>query len=101
MTRLPQASKSKITLRATSTALALAVLFATASQSAQAQTYRVLYTFTGVPDGAAPEAGVVRDAEGNLYGTTLAGGDFTCNQLGCGVVFKNGYGGKGNPALRV
>src|ERR1700722_4529662 len=34
---------------------------------------RVLYSFTGVPDGLNPEAGLVRDASGNLYGTTTAG----------------------------
>jgi uncharacterized repeat protein (TIGR03803 family) len=34
----------------------------------------VLYTFTGAADGAAPYAGVIRDAAGNLYGTTLQGG---------------------------
>lgn len=38
-----------------------------------------------VGDGVLPYAGVVGDAEGNLYGTTWAGGDPNCN---CGVVFK-------------
>jgi uncharacterized repeat protein (TIGR03803 family) len=95
MKNLPLASISKTTLRSATIALAFAVLFgALATQSAQAQTYTVLYTFTGVPDGAEPEAGLVRDAEGNLYGTTLAGGDSTCNQLGCGVVFKIDTAGK-------
>jgi uncharacterized repeat protein (TIGR03803 family) len=28
------------------------------------------------------------DSKGSLYGATKYGGDFTCNQLGCGVVFK-------------
>jgi uncharacterized repeat protein (TIGR03803 family) len=31
----------------------------------------VLYSFTGGPDGARPEAALWRDAAGNLYGTTL------------------------------
>jgi uncharacterized repeat protein (TIGR03803 family) len=35
--------------------------------------------------GATPEAGLVADASGNLYGTTSAGGAFACN---CGVVFR-------------
>jgi uncharacterized repeat protein (TIGR03803 family) len=45
----------------------------------------VLYAFAGGMDGINPQAGVVRDAWGNLYGTTSAGGDLTCN---CGTVFK-------------
>jgi uncharacterized repeat protein (TIGR03803 family) len=36
--------------------------------------YTVLYNFTGRPDGANPQAGVIRDSAGNLYGTTLGGG---------------------------
>ncbi len=33
----------------------------------------VLFSFSG-PDGKAPFAGLIRDAAGNLYGTTIAGG---------------------------
>ena len=43
----------------------------------------VLYSFTGGVDGASPNAGVIRDAAGNLYGTTTGGG-ISSN----GVVFK-------------
>ena len=43
----------------------------------------VLYSFTGGADGAFPEAGVIRDSAGNLYGTTTRGG--TEDQ---GVVYK-------------
>ena len=42
-------------------------------------------------DGINPEAGVILDATGNLYGTTNQGGDF-----GGGTVFElapNGSGG--------
>lgn len=42
---------------------------------AEAQSLTVLYNFTGSPDGAAPFADLVRDSEGNLYGTTLVGGN--------------------------
>jgi len=43
----------------------------------------VLYSFTGGADGAYPFAPLVRDAAGNLYGTTAQGGT-----SGDGVVFK-------------
>ena len=37
-------------------------------------TESVLYSFAGHPDGKFPWAGLVRDAAGNFYGTTLYGG---------------------------
>src|SRR5579862_5142972 len=36
--------------------------------------YHVLYTFAGGTDGANPWSGLLRDAAGNLYGTSEAGG---------------------------
>jgi uncharacterized repeat protein (TIGR03803 family) len=45
----------------------------------------VLHNFSGGADGANPEASLLRDAAGNLYGTTLAGG-----ASGAGTVFKLG-----------
>jgi uncharacterized repeat protein (TIGR03803 family) len=48
-----------------------------------AGTESILYDFTGGVHGANPIAGLVRDAQGNLYGTTKAGGLF-----GLGTVFK-------------
>jgi uncharacterized repeat protein (TIGR03803 family) len=49
----------------------------------------VLYTFLGGTDGAFPVNGLLRDDAGNLYGTTLNGGDFSCSVLrsGCGVAW--------------
>jgi uncharacterized repeat protein (TIGR03803 family) len=74
---------SKIALRAATVTLALVVVLGlVATQSAQAQTFSVLYNFTGSSDGAYPYAGVVRDNAGNLYSTTEGGGS------GYGVVFK-------------
>jgi uncharacterized repeat protein (TIGR03803 family) len=57
----------------------------------------MLHEFTGGADGGLPEAGVIFDAAGNLYGTTAYGGDSTkCPEVGgpvppivgCGVVFE-------------
>jgi uncharacterized repeat protein (TIGR03803 family) len=48
---------------------------------------KVLFNFPGGPDGAQPETGVVRDAAGNLYGTTQAGGGSEF-EAGQGVVFE-------------
>jgi uncharacterized repeat protein (TIGR03803 family) len=55
----------------------------------------VLYAFKGGADGANPTAGVIRDAQGNLYGTTYYGGDLSCGSgAGCGTVFKLSKTGK-------
>jgi len=50
----------------------------------------VLHTFTGGAGGLNPQGGLLRDEEGNLYGTTVGGGDTSsCSPTyGCGVVFK-------------
>lgn len=55
-------------------ALFLGALTIIATQAVQAQTYTVLYNFTGGQDGALPSAGVTMDAAGNIYGTTFQGG---------------------------
>ncbi len=47
----------------------------------------VLHAFANGSDGAFPEAGVIRDKKGSLFGTTSVGGS-DCNSGGCGVVFK-------------
>jgi|HubBroStandDraft_1064217.scaffolds.fasta_scaffold10059_3 uncharacterized repeat protein (TIGR03803 family) len=49
----------------------------------------VLYSFTGGDDGGEPFAGLIRDAQGNLYGTTYSGGKHVID----GVVFKLDAGG--------
>jgi uncharacterized repeat protein (TIGR03803 family) len=58
---------------------------------ANAQTYSVIYNFTGGQDGSTPKAGVTLDEAGNLYGTTATGASFSgnCNPIGgCGTVFE-------------
>jgi uncharacterized repeat protein (TIGR03803 family) len=51
-------------------------------------TETVLYSFTGPPDGAGPNGGLILDAAGNLYGTTQAGGNSSACSGGCGTIFK-------------
>ncbi|HEX4157665.1 MAG TPA: choice-of-anchor tandem repeat GloVer-containing protein [Rhizomicrobium sp.] len=57
-----------------------------------------IYAFTGTSDGGVSQANLVFDAAGNLYGTTVYGGNSGCvGDYGCGVVFelspgKNGWG---------
>jgi uncharacterized repeat protein (TIGR03803 family) len=46
-------------------------------------TYKVLHSFTGGSDGGVPEATLIFDKAGNLYGTTYLGGTY-----GFGVVFE-------------
>ena len=57
--------------------------------SGNGATERVLYRFSGSPDGCSPSAEVVSDREGNLYGTTAYGGASNCGPYGeCGTVFE-------------
>jgi uncharacterized repeat protein (TIGR03803 family) len=56
---------------------------------AQAQTFTVLYSFKGPPDGQSPTGGIVRDGSGDLYGVTYGGGV----SFG-GTAFKFGSSGK-------
>jgi uncharacterized repeat protein (TIGR03803 family) len=56
-------------------------------------TETVLHSFcskTSCSDGLFPSAGLLRDAKGNLYGTTTYGGTGNCpdSNGGCGTVFK-------------
>jgi uncharacterized repeat protein (TIGR03803 family) len=74
--------------------LIFVLLFMTlTAQPAQAQSFQVIYNFTGGADSY-PEAGLTIDRAGSLYGTTAGFGD--CN--GCGEVFRLDSGPSGwNP----
>ena len=80
----------RMRLGATAVTLLAAILVSFALMpTAWAQTYKVLYNFTGGSDGAYPVAGLTMDANGTLYGITREGGLQTqyC-YTGCGTVFK-------------
>jgi uncharacterized repeat protein (TIGR03803 family) len=65
--------------------------FGTVFKLDNAGNHHLLYSFPGGfsgPDGAAPFGGLIRDAAGNLYGTTNSGGLY-----GWGTVFKLGPSG--------
>jgi hypothetical protein len=55
-------------------------------------TETVLRTFSGGSDGSEPQAELIADETGALYGTTVLGGNVNpqgpCGVDGCGVAFK-------------
>lgn len=68
------------------------------ASTATGYTETVLHRFASSPDAASPEAGLILDASGNLYGTTTAGGHRRgCPggyDTGCGTVFTISASGK-------
>jgi uncharacterized repeat protein (TIGR03803 family) len=79
--------------------LLLLMAAAMAVQPASAQTYTVLHTFMGAPDGGYPNP-LIRDEQGIFYGTTYGGGLSNCpsdEQGACGTVFK--MDGAGNETV--
>jgi uncharacterized repeat protein (TIGR03803 family) len=56
-----------------------------------------LYSFSGGTDGSFPEGGLTQANDGYFYGTTLSGGDLSCEIWpipGCGTIFKIDSAGK-------
>ena len=77
-------------------AYAVFVLCAAVASVLPAQTFTTLHSFNGT-DGSGP-SGLVQATDGNLYGTTYAGGSNCANDnngdlAGCGTVFKITPGG--------
>src|SRR5258708_309809 len=60
------------------------------TDTAAGSTEKVLYNFSSYPHGEKPQANLIADTAGNLYGTTYAGGAYQV-----GTVFKLTRGAKG------
>jgi len=93
-------ARAAVTAAAIATAFALTAVLA---QTAQAQTFKVIHTFTGGGDGANPYSGLTIDQAGNLYGTASLGGTsgngtvFRLSKKGSGWVFTPLYSFQGPP----
>jgi uncharacterized repeat protein (TIGR03803 family) len=66
--------------------LVVLVLLTMCAIAAWASTEKVLHNFGAAGDGANPQAGMVFDNQGNLYGTTVNGGLANCGA--CGIIFQ-------------
>jgi uncharacterized repeat protein (TIGR03803 family) len=72
----------------------LAFLFGVLLSSTAFAADTVIHNFGDVPDGFSPDAGLIADSNGALYGTTRYGGAGNCSLvfpatvIGCGTVFK-------------
>jgi uncharacterized repeat protein (TIGR03803 family) len=83
------------------------LLFVRKTPHGYASTPIILVSFCALAncaDGAAPEAGVIADAKGNLFGTTVAGGASSACSRGCGTVFeitKTRHGYASTPTILV
>jgi uncharacterized repeat protein (TIGR03803 family) len=81
-----------VTARNLTVAVAATLLLAVSALAHDSET--VLYSFTGGSDGAVGAQHLVSDPAGNLYGTTVGGGNKSTKCAvytgvdGCGVVFK-------------
>ena len=76
-----------VNVRAYAIALTILLVAAVRFPSAEAQTYTIVHSFAAGTDGAVPTP-IIRDAQGNLYGTTRFGGIPTCGLDTCGTVYK-------------
>ena len=93
MTNLPIRCASILPGSLQRSILALVTFFALAVivlPLAQAQTFNVIYNFSGGLDGATPYAGLTIDHAGNFYGTTFSGGS-----KNLGTVYRLKHSGSG------
>lgn len=74
--RMPQILRLAASIASTlfSASVVAVLTVAATSLSAQAQTFRVLYSFDNPPDAGFPTSTPVLDQAGNLYGTTVFNG---------------------------
>lgn len=63
------------------------IVGATSAAMAGTSPLRIIYRLTASVDGNNSDSPLVRDAAGNLYGTTVSGGSTACLE-GCGTVFE-------------
>lgn len=87
--------------RAGNLSLAIVALLLTCASYVWAGSYQVLHNFNDSDGGGfAPEAPLIFDSNGNLYGTTVAGGS-GCAPPGCGTVFTLVHNSDGSWTYRV
>jgi uncharacterized repeat protein (TIGR03803 family) len=77
-------------LRSLGASLFLIVLATVCVPPAFSAKYKTLYQFTGKQDGNSPQSALIIDKSGNLYGTTLSGGQFSM-----GTIFEVSRNGDG------
>lgn len=77
----------------------MAVLLVVSATIAANAEETAVHRFVGRMDGSKPQAGLISDSAGNLYGTTFYGGTGNCNDgnefFGCGTVFMFSPNSKG------
>lgn len=85
--RISKAPSRPVTALLTIAVTLVGVVLAT--PFAQAQTFTLLHSFQGPPlDGWSPNGELIFDGSGNLYGTTIFGGNGTGYGAGSGAVFE-------------
>lgn len=82
--------RSRRFLHFMSRVLAILAVVTMLASAARAGTEKVLYSFSGGNDGEYPDSDLVIDSAGNLYGTSVGGGDFDS-----GAVFELTPSGNG------